>query len=122
MARLTITKDPGYASTANVDGRALTGDVSLSGDTITVGGETFKIGSMRITMETAVEQPFTPQAPADHPAMVASRGGESSGTGTAGGGTASAASTAGGAGGGAAGLGGATPAADGGNAPSTRSR
>lgn len=110
MARLTITKDPGYPATANVDGRALTGDVSLSGDSITVGGESFKIGSMRITMETAVEQPATPLPPADHPSMVGRSVGEGEASSSAGVPVSEPAA------------GGARPAADGGNAPSTRSR
>jgi hypothetical protein len=119
MARLTITKDPGYGATSNVDGRALTGDVSLSGDTLKVGGEEFKIGSMRIIAETAVEQPATPLPPADHPAM-AGRTAESSGAGAGSSGEASTTGTA------SVGVtdaaGGAVPARDGGNAPSTRSR
>lgn len=118
MARLTITKDPGYPSSANVDGRALTGDVSLSGDTLKVGSEEFKVGSMRIMMETAIEQPRTPLPPADHPAMA---GRESGAAGAGGGGEAAATGTGTVAGVPVAGAGGATPAADGGNAPSTRS-
>lgn len=115
MPRLTITKDPGYPSSANVDGRALTGDVSLSGDTLKVGGEEFKVGSMRIIMETAVEQPATPLPPADHPAMAGRESGEAAapaaapGTGTVAGVPVSGAGA------------GTMPAADGGNAPSTRS-
>jgi hypothetical protein len=113
MARVTITKDPGYGATANVDGRALLGDVSLSGDTLKVGGEEFKVGSMRIMMETQVEQPRTPEPPADHPSMAGRTaepaGGAAGTTGTV-------------AGVGVAAPAGAVPAADGGNAPSTRSR
>jgi hypothetical protein len=125
MARVTITKDPGYGATANVDGRALLGDVSLSGDTLKVGGEEFKVGSMRIMMETQVEQPRTPEPPADHPSMAgrtAEPAGGAGGT-VAGVGVATPATSAGGgAGGVASATSGAVPAADAGNAPSTRSR
>lgn len=84
--RITITKDPGYDAQASVNGEAVTGAVSLSGDTLKIGDQSYKLGSMRIVAET-------PEASA--PRGAAPRSGAT--TGTTGGP--------------------ATPAADGGNAP-----
>lgn len=112
MSRITITKDPGYAASANVDGRILAGDVRLEGETLTVGDKTFAIGSMRIIAESKEEQSPTPQPAADHPAMaarsIADGGGPTTGDDNSLGGTAVVDR-------------GAIPAKDGGNAPSTRS-
>lgn len=117
MARITITKDPGYAASANVDGRVLTGDVKLEGETLSVGDQNFEIGSMRIIAESKEAQTPTPQPAADHPSMVGRSVSESAGGSTSGSGTASPGLSTGG-----NALGsGAIPAADGGNAPSTRS-
>lgn len=115
MARLTITKDPGYAASANVDGRVIDGAVSLDGETLKVGDQTFTIGAMRITAETKEENRATPLPPADHPAMVAMGGNAPTA------GAPTSAETAG-VPVAAVGGGGAIPARDGGNAPSTRSR
>lgn len=109
MSRVTITKDPGYAATANVDGRQLTGAVSVDGETLKVGDQSFQIGSMRIIAETSEPASAPPAAPADHPAMVAASGGGAPAP------TAPAAGSA-------PAVTGATPAADGGNAPFSRSR
>jgi hypothetical protein len=121
MSRITITKDPGYNASANVDGRVLTGDVTLEGDQLKVGDQSFTIGSMRITAESKEEQAVTPQPAADHPSMVGRTSESTGGSAATAGGGAPVATTAATAGVGVTG-GGATPAADGGNAPSTRSR
>lgn len=115
MARLTVTKDPGYAASVNIDGRVIDGAVSLDGETLKVGDQTFTIGAMRLIAETKEDVRATPQPAADHPAMAAQSNAAPAPAAT----TTDAAT---------AGLGvtdaggGAIPARDGGNAPSTRSR